>query len=97
MIEINRSFAERGVNKIELDIKSEPMGSEDVKKGGQSQGSSLAPSNMEVPPQGWIGAYQDNYVRMTIRLTVLRQKLKLPRVSVLSWLCMKQFRKCGIV
>ncbi len=41
----------RGVNKIELDIKRNHMGSGNVKKGGQSLGSSLPPSSMGVHPR----------------------------------------------
>ncbi len=43
----------RGVIKIELGIKRDPMGSENVRKGDQSRVSSLLPSSMGVPPH-WV-------------------------------------------
>ncbi len=50
VIETNNVFVQkRGVNKIELGIKMDPMGYENVKEGGQSQGSFPLPLSMGVP------------------------------------------------
>ncbi len=51
MIETNRFFLQReGVNKNESGITQDPEGLENVKNGGQKNGSSPPSSSMGVPP-----------------------------------------------
>ncbi len=51
VIETNHVFLqERGVNKIKMDIKRDPMGSKNVKKGGQSRGKSPTTFKCTLPP-----------------------------------------------
>ncbi len=53
MIETNRFFLQKqGVNTIELSIKRDPVGSENVKNGGQQSGSPPSCSSMGEPPGG---------------------------------------------